>query len=69
MVTSQVANHGIVDWYDPPMCPRSVEIIPRLLRSLNVKEDALFKIRVQARRLKFMLVVSWVFFVLFYVIG
>ncbi|GKE03308.1 zinc finger, GRF-type containing protein [Tanacetum coccineum] len=26
---------GIIDWYDPEMCPRSVMIIPGLLRSMN----------------------------------
>ncbi|GJU78507.1 hypothetical protein Tco_1275577 [Tanacetum coccineum] len=28
-------NYGIVDWYDPPMCARSVQIIPGLLRNMN----------------------------------
>ncbi|GJS74928.1 zinc finger, GRF-type containing protein [Tanacetum coccineum] len=28
-------NCGIIDWYDPPMCDRAVQIIPGLLRRIN----------------------------------
>ncbi|GKG02524.1 hypothetical protein Tco_0310160, partial [Tanacetum coccineum] len=28
-------NCGIIDWYDPPMCDRVVQIIPGLLRRIN----------------------------------
>ncbi|KAL2524849.1 zinc finger protein [Abeliophyllum distichum] len=30
---------GFFSWCDPPMCPRSVEIIPGLLRSKNAYEE------------------------------
>ncbi|GJS28975.1 hypothetical protein Tco_0489595 [Tanacetum coccineum] len=54
-----VANHGIIDWYDPPMCPRSVQIIPGLLRSMNDLQGQVQESSVQAKRLKMMLVFSW----------
>ncbi|GKD53714.1 reverse transcriptase domain-containing protein [Tanacetum coccineum] len=28
-------THGIIDWYDDPLCPRAVQIIPGLLRNIN----------------------------------
>ncbi|PWA49795.1 hypothetical protein CTI12_AA478310 [Artemisia annua] len=30
---------GIINWYDPPMCPRAVQIIPDLLRSMNELQE------------------------------
>ncbi|PWA43614.1 zinc finger, GRF-type [Artemisia annua] len=32
-------NHGIIDWYDPTMCDRAVQIIPGLLRNMNESQD------------------------------
>nr|GEV34768.1 zinc finger, GRF-type [Tanacetum cinerariifolium] len=32
-------NYGIIDWYDPPMCERVVQIIPGLLNSTNNLHD------------------------------
>ncbi|GJU33024.1 homeodomain-like protein [Tanacetum coccineum] len=32
-------NCGIIDWYDPPMCERVVQIIPGLLNSMNNLQD------------------------------
>ncbi|GJV17042.1 hypothetical protein Tco_1362365 [Tanacetum coccineum] len=29
------SNCGIIDWFDPPMCDRAVQIIPGLLRRMN----------------------------------
>ncbi|GJT78320.1 hypothetical protein Tco_1045045 [Tanacetum coccineum] len=35
------ANCGIIDWYDPPMCDRAVQIIPGLLRRINHLQQTL----------------------------
>nr|GEU83477.1 zinc finger, GRF-type [Tanacetum cinerariifolium] len=37
--------HGIVDWVDPPMCHRAVNIIPGLLRARNRQEAQLLKVK------------------------
>ncbi|GKD51160.1 hypothetical protein Tco_1280136 [Tanacetum coccineum] len=34
-------NCGIIDWYDPPMCDRAVQIIPGLLRRINHLQQTL----------------------------
>ncbi|GKA93517.1 zinc finger, GRF-type containing protein [Tanacetum coccineum] len=34
-------NCGIIDWYDPPMCDRVVQIIPGLLRRINHLQQTL----------------------------
>ncbi|KAK4427159.1 hypothetical protein Salat_1484800 [Sesamum alatum] len=39
------------EWIDPPMCRRSTEIIPRLLRRLNNYESSLHKANVLANDL------------------
>ncbi|KAK1419395.1 hypothetical protein QVD17_28562 [Tagetes erecta] len=49
---------GFVAWCDPPMCRRAVEVIPGLLRSINDAQN-------QNRRLKILLIGSWLCFVLF----
>ncbi|GJZ28301.1 hypothetical protein Tco_0572948 [Tanacetum coccineum] len=53
-----VGDHGIIDWYDPLMCPRPIQIIPGLLRSMNDLQGQLQQTSVQARRTKMMLVFS-----------
>ncbi|PWA38114.1 zinc finger, GRF-type [Artemisia annua] len=45
-------NCGIVDWYDPPMCERSVAIIPGLLNNMNRLQDSSRENLLKARRLK-----------------
>ncbi|GKD37009.1 hypothetical protein Tco_1257216 [Tanacetum coccineum] len=32
---SFVVLKEIIDWFDPPMCDRAMQIIPKLLRSIN----------------------------------
>ena len=53
---------GYFDWLDPPMCARSVQIIPGLLTSRNVLEESLRSMAAANGRLKMCLVLSWVFF-------
>ena len=60
-----MASHGIIDWYDPPMCPRAVQIIPGLLNSINRLQGELDGKTVEAKRLKKWLIISWVFFFLY----
>ncbi|PWA45340.1 ccc1 family [Artemisia annua] len=65
-------NDGFQDWVDPPMCARSVMIIPGLLNNMNqlqetARENAA-KAREnasKARRFKIMLGLSWLFFVMY----
>ncbi|PWA58065.1 zinc finger, GRF-type [Artemisia annua] len=45
-------NHGIIDWYDPPMCNRAVQIILGLLRNMNESQDIVTENRGTIRRLK-----------------
>ena len=42
--------------------PRAVEIIPGLLRSKNKVEMILIEVRTNALKLKWLFVLSWVFF-------
>ncbi|GJT37239.1 zinc finger, GRF-type containing protein [Tanacetum coccineum] len=47
-------------WFDPPMCQRSVQIIPGLLRSRNELEEILAMIEEKRRKLLKFLIISWV---------
>ncbi|GJY67282.1 zinc finger, GRF-type containing protein [Tanacetum coccineum] len=47
-------------WYDPPMCQRSVQIIPGLLRSRNELEEILAMVEEKRRKLLTFLIISWV---------
>ncbi|GJZ89885.1 zinc finger, GRF-type containing protein [Tanacetum coccineum] len=49
-------------WYDPPMCQRSVQIIPGLLRSRNELEEILAMVEEKRRKLLTFLIISWVIF-------
>ncbi|GJS01116.1 hypothetical protein Tco_0317624 [Tanacetum coccineum] len=42
-------------WYDPPMCQRSVQIIPGLLRSRNELEEIVAMVEEKRRKLLFLL--------------
>ncbi|GJV04335.1 hypothetical protein Tco_1337904 [Tanacetum coccineum] len=46
-------------WYDPPMCQRSVQIIPGLLRSGNELEEILSMVEEKRRKLLKFLIISW----------
>ncbi|GKA65510.1 hypothetical protein Tco_0765217, partial [Tanacetum coccineum] len=41
MAETRGTNCGIIDWYDPPMCDRAVQIIPGLLRRINHLQQTL----------------------------
>ncbi|GKC61195.1 hypothetical protein Tco_1088793, partial [Tanacetum coccineum] len=47
-------------WYDPPMCQRSVQIIPGLLRSRNELEEILATVEEKQSKLLKFLIISWV---------
>ncbi|GJU53404.1 zinc finger, GRF-type containing protein [Tanacetum coccineum] len=47
-------------WFDPPMCQRSVQIIPGLLRSRNELEEILAMVEEKRRKLLKFLIISWV---------
>ncbi|GKB85379.1 hypothetical protein Tco_0957651 [Tanacetum coccineum] len=47
-------------WFDPSMCQRSVQIIPRLLRSRNKLEEILAMVEEKRLRLIKYLIISWV---------
>nr|GEY86463.1 zinc finger, GRF-type [Tanacetum cinerariifolium] len=46
-------------WYDPPMCQRSVQIIPGLLRSRNELEEIVDMVEEKQRKLLKFLIISW----------
>ncbi|GJY47235.1 hypothetical protein Tco_0436298 [Tanacetum coccineum] len=46
-------------WYDPPMCQRSVQIIPGLLRSRNELKEILAMVEEKRRKLLKFLIISW----------
>ncbi|PWA73473.1 zinc finger, GRF-type [Artemisia annua] len=61
---------GIINWYDPPMCERAVQIIPGLLRSMNQLQERCNQLQasvdeeaVKVQRLKWILGFSWFLFV------
>ncbi|KAH7866931.1 hypothetical protein Vadar_026860 [Vaccinium darrowii] len=47
-------------WFDPPMCNRSTQIIPGLLRKINRLEGNLMACKARERKLWTAVVVSWV---------
>ncbi|GJS54151.1 hypothetical protein Tco_0627513 [Tanacetum coccineum] len=49
-------------WYDSPMCQRSVQIIPGLLRSRNELEEIVAMVEEKRRKLLKFLIISWVVF-------
>ncbi|GJY61275.1 hypothetical protein Tco_0461932 [Tanacetum coccineum] len=58
-------NCGFNGWFDPPMCPRAVVIIPGLLRNINELREIADANAIKARRMKFLLGFSWFFFVVY----
>ncbi|KAM7501346.1 hypothetical protein LguiB_000250 [Lonicera macranthoides] len=50
---------GYFSWVDPPMCKRSKEIIPGLLRKKNQLEDEVMKYKARDRFLIVLLLISW----------
>ncbi|KAL8202012.1 hypothetical protein R6Q57_011159 [Mikania cordata] len=58
-----VSNSGFMRCFDPYMCPRSVEIIPGLLRSKSEAKRKTFGSVQQCRRLKEIFSYKMAFFV------
>nr|GEW48205.1 hypothetical protein [Tanacetum cinerariifolium] len=50
---------NFLKWYDPPMCQRSVQIIPGLLRSRNKLDEILAMVEEKRRKLLKFLIISW----------
>ncbi|PWA82819.1 zinc finger, GRF-type [Artemisia annua] len=65
MVLQSGTDCGFFEWYDPPMCPRSIQIIPGLLHSRNVLQESRNVLESANRRLKIYLVATWVLFLVF----
>nr|GEX81422.1 hypothetical protein [Tanacetum cinerariifolium] len=51
---------NILWWFDPPMCQRSVQIIPGLLRSCNELKEILAMVEEKQHKLLKFLIISWV---------
>ncbi|KAL7132165.1 hypothetical protein ABFS83_12G053600 [Erythranthe nasuta] len=48
-------------WIDPPMCDRSRQIIPGLLRKINMREEELMKKSSREKCLWIAVIISWLF--------
>ncbi|GKA11326.1 hypothetical protein Tco_0690759 [Tanacetum coccineum] len=48
-----------IGWVDPPMCPRSIQIIPGLLRARNRHEASIQELTNEVAKLKKYLKISW----------
>ena len=64
----------MLDWYDPPMCERAVQIIPGLLRSMNQLQERCDQLQarvneeaIKVQRLKWILGFSWFLFVAYFI--
>ncbi|PWA62300.1 zinc finger, GRF-type [Artemisia annua] len=60
------SNCRWIDWYDPPMCNRSLVIIPGLLRSRNNMEGAIIEAQNGRAKMKKYLIWSWILFVVLF---
>ncbi|KAL8224172.1 hypothetical protein R6Q57_019647 [Mikania cordata] len=56
---------GFVAWADPPMCPRSMEVIPELLSRCNKYEEIAKSRAKENLKLKVLLGCSWFLFVMY----
>ncbi|CAI9279395.1 unnamed protein product [Lactuca saligna] len=57
---------GWIGWFDEPMCPRSVEVMPGLIRSMNKLQESLQQATLQARMYKLFILFSWGLFAIHY---
>ncbi|MFS8019805.1 hypothetical protein Hanom_Chr15g01408001 [Helianthus anomalus] len=70
LITFQTDGYGLLRWIEPPVsCPKCERILPSLLRSnkensnlMRLNEKKAAEKGVEARRLKFVLGVSWLVF-------
>ncbi|PWA57684.1 zinc finger, GRF-type [Artemisia annua] len=56
------------DWIDPPMCNRAAAVIPGLLRGRNRLEAQLMESEMARKRMKKMLVITWLCLVVYFVL-
>ncbi|KAL8228269.1 hypothetical protein R6Q57_015853 [Mikania cordata] len=56
------SNCSFITWVDPEMCPRSILIIPGLLKSKNEAERKCRAVTDERNSLRKYLFISWVFF-------
>ncbi|PWA54205.1 zinc finger, GRF-type [Artemisia annua] len=54
------SNCPFLGWLDPPMCPRSVDIIPGLLRRINAFRGVVEELEEQRSKYKKYIIISWV---------
>ncbi|KAL4556122.1 hypothetical protein LXL04_038765 [Taraxacum kok-saghyz] len=57
---------GFVGWIDPPMCPRAVQVIPGLLRAMNMLEERERLAHEDALKMKKLLFCSWFLFLFYF---
>ncbi|PWA64032.1 zinc finger, GRF-type [Artemisia annua] len=55
------SNCPFLGWLDPPMCPRSVDIIPGLLRRINAFRGVVEELEEQRSKYKKYIIISWYF--------
>ena len=62
----KVGKCDYFSWYDQQLCNRAMDVIPGLLRSKNKAEASLKEKEKEVLILKFLLIVSWVVFIIFF---
>ena len=65
IVLFQGSNCPFLGWLDPPMCARSVDIIPGLLRRMNALRGVVEELEEQRSKYKKYIIISWVWFALY----
>ncbi|KAL8226969.1 hypothetical protein R6Q57_016801 [Mikania cordata] len=62
--TKKGRSCGFVAWAGPPMCQRSLQVIPGLLKRCNNYEAIVLQSVKERKKMKFLLGISWVFFII-----
>ncbi|KAJ9565721.1 hypothetical protein OSB04_001687, partial [Centaurea solstitialis] len=52
---------GFIRWFDPPMCSRSMEVIPGLLNSKNQLDAKIKEVKHEDRKWKLLFFITFVF--------
>ncbi|PWA84898.1 zinc finger, GRF-type [Artemisia annua] len=60
---------GFNGFYDPPMCPRLVQIIPGLLRNINHVQEVATNNERRATTFKNLLLLSWLVFGVYFMLN
>ncbi|PWA38265.1 zinc finger, GRF-type [Artemisia annua] len=60
---------GFNGFYDPPMCPRSVQIIPGLLRNINHVQEVATNNERRDTMFKNLLLLSWLVFGVYFMLN